>query len=201
MPEYKRSDMNKPLIVCVDPDRISRTALHGALDRHGLLPVCGVASSEEAENAHILWIYEEDQAVPSHIQPQDRFKKPLRLGALLDRIRRVQSLAAQRDKLQPVDFGPYRLIVGECLVRTAAAARPDIRLTDKEVEIIATLAQARPGLVSRAALLAAVWGYADGVETHTMETHIYRLRQKLEEDPYNPQIILTEEGGYRLVGP
>ena len=53
--------------------------------------------------------------------------------------------------------------------------------------------------VSRETLLQEVWGYNSGVTTHTLETHIYRLRQKVEKDAASPQILVTEAGGYKLV--
>lgn len=75
-----------------------------------------------------------------------------------------------------------------------------IRLTEKEVAILCFLKESAGSSVSRQALLDAVWAYADGVETHTLETHIYRLRQKIEADPSTPEILLTAEDGYRLNG-
>ena len=72
------------------------------------------------------------------------------------------------------------------------------RLTEKERDILLVLLDAGGQLVLRRALLDSVWGYASGVETHTLETHIYRLRQKIETDPARPQILLTAEDGYAL---
>jgi len=74
-----------------------------------------------------------------------------------------------------------------------------IRLTEKEAEILQYLANSSSAVVSRDELLIEVWGYNSGVTTHTVETHIYRLRQKLELDPTNAQCLVTAPGGYQLI--
>ena len=74
-----------------------------------------------------------------------------------------------------------------------------IRLTDKEVHILSFLAVQEGASVLRETLLEEVWGYARSVETHTLETHLYRLRQKIEDDPSRPALLMTDEKGYRLV--
>ena len=73
-----------------------------------------------------------------------------------------------------------------------------VRLTDKECRILKYLLRANAAPVDRNTLLADVWGFSSGVTTHTLETHIYRLRQKMEADPANPQLLLTDRGAYRL---
>ena len=73
-----------------------------------------------------------------------------------------------------------------------------IRLTDKEVRVLKYLYRAGAMTVSRKAILDEVWGYNADVDTHTLETHIYRLRQKIEPDPATARLLLTEAGGYRL---
>jgi len=75
-----------------------------------------------------------------------------------------------------------------------------IRLTEKETNILKFLHRAPEGVVARDVLLHEVWGYNAGVTTHTLETHIYRLRQKIEPDPGNARLLVTESGGYRLNG-
>ena len=74
-----------------------------------------------------------------------------------------------------------------------------VRLTEKETSILKYLYRAGSRVVSRDTLLSEVWGYNAGVTTHTLETHIYRLRQKIERNPSEAQILVTEPGGYRLV--
>jgi DNA-binding response OmpR family regulator len=74
-----------------------------------------------------------------------------------------------------------------------------IRLTEKETSILKYLYRAGQKAVGRDTLLGEVWGYNAGVTTHTLETHIYRLRQKIEKDPAKAQILVTDAGGYRLV--
>jgi DNA-binding response OmpR family regulator len=79
------------------------------------------------------------------------------------------------------------------------AQEKKIRLTEKETSILKYLYRAGSKVVGRDTLLAEVWGYNSGVTTHTLETHIYRLRQKIEQDPSSAEILVTEAGGYRLV--
>ena len=74
-----------------------------------------------------------------------------------------------------------------------------MRLTEKETAILKYLYRAGERAVTRDILLNEVWGYNAGVTTHTLETHIYRLRQKIERDPANANILVTETGGYKLV--
>lgn len=73
-----------------------------------------------------------------------------------------------------------------------------IKLTEKEVAIIRYLYKAQNKIVSKNELLQEVWGYRPDVTTHTIETHIYRLRQKVEHDDLSAQLIVTEDGGYKL---
>jgi DNA-binding response OmpR family regulator len=93
--------------------------------------------------------------------------------------------------------GPYSFRPGSKML-TAANARK-VRLTEKETAILRFLYRAGQMPVSRETLLQEVWGYNSGVTTHTLETHIYRLRQKIEKDAANPEILVTEAGGYKLV--
>lgn len=115
--------------------------------------------------------------------------RPLRLGTLLARI------AAMLERAPNLRIGPWRLDAAARTLEDAAGRR--VRLTDKEAAILAYLSAA-PGGVARETLLAEVWGYSAAVTTHTLETHIYRLRRKIERDPSAAELLVTEEGGYRL---
>ena len=74
-----------------------------------------------------------------------------------------------------------------------------VHLTEKEIAILKYLYYAGDKVVSREQLLVEVWGYNAEVTTHTLETHIYRLRKKIESDPSSASILVTESGGYRLI--
>jgi DNA-binding response OmpR family regulator len=122
--------------------------------------------------------------------------KPFRFAVLLARIRaQLRQHEASEDAVFSV--GPYSFRPGSKML-TAANARK-VRLTEKETAILRFLYRAGQLPVSRETLLQEVWGYNSGVTTHTLETHIYRLRQKIEKDAANPEILVTEAGGYKLV--
>ena len=74
-----------------------------------------------------------------------------------------------------------------------------VRLTDKETAILKYLYLADNRVVRRDILLGEVWGYNATVTTHTLETHVYRLRQKIEKDPGHAKLLVTEPNGYRLI--
>jgi DNA-binding response OmpR family regulator len=94
-------------------------------------------------------------------------------------------------------IGPYLFRPSARLLLEPARNRR-VRLTDKETNILKFLYRAGGRPVPRQLLLNEVWGYNSAVTTHTLETHIYRLRQKIEPDPLQVQLLLTERRGYRL---
>ncbi len=125
----------------------------------------------------------------------DYIAKPFRANEL---IARLQAQLRVFDNSEDAVFtiGPYTF-------RPAAKAligpeKKRLRLTSKEVDIIKFLYRHANRVVSRQTLLDEVWGYNAGVTTHTLETHVYRLRQKIEVDPTNCRLLVTAPGGYRL---
>lgn len=126
----------------------------------------------------------------------DYVTKPFRFAVLLARIR---AQLRQHDNSEDVTFtvGPYTFKPGQKLLIDKKGGK--LRLTEKEAAIIKYLFRAGDKVVTRDVLLEEVWGYNSGVTTHTLETHVYRLRQKIERDPSNAEILVTESGGYKLV--
>jgi len=127
----------------------------------------------------------------------DYITKPFRLGVLLARIR-AQLRQHERSEDAIFRLGPYTFRPSAKMLLDPASNRK-IRLTEKETQILKYLYRAGETVIGRDELLNEVWGYNSGVTTHTLETHVYRLRQKLEKDPSNARIMVTEPGGYRLV--
>jgi len=125
----------------------------------------------------------------------DYVTKPFRFNVLLARIRAHLRHHEQSEdavfQIGPYEFRP----AGKVLVDGAGKK---VRLTEKETNILKYLYRADGKAVSREQLLTEVWGYNTGVTTHTLETHVYRLRQKMEPDPANARFLVTEVGGYRL---
>ena len=126
----------------------------------------------------------------------DYVTKPSRFAVLLARIR---AQLRQHEQSEDAVF-----TIGHYSFRPSAKMLVDergqkIRLTEKETAILKFLYRAGEKVITRDVLLHEVWGYNSGVTTHTLETHIYRLRQKIEKDPSKAELLVTDVGGYKLV--
>ncbi len=126
----------------------------------------------------------------------DYLTKPFRFPVLLARI---NAALRQHDQSEGAVFtiGQYSFQPAAKLLESNDGIK--VRLTDKETSILKYLYRQGPKTITRDVLLKEVWGYNNRVTTHTLETHIYRLRQKIERDPSNARLLVTEDGGYRLV--
>jgi DNA-binding response OmpR family regulator len=212
-----------PRLLLIDDDVILRNSLAEQLEREGayqIVAVAGGAAHEAAKGGPfalavinrqldggdgdtlaaalrgeglacpiLLLTDSDDEPV---VAANDSLARPFRFSVLLQRL---HALASERDVGgDGVRIGPYRFHPAAKLLEEGGRK---IRLTEKETNILKFLHDSA-GTVPRETLLHEVWGYGPAVATHTLETHIYRLRKKIEQDPGKAQILLTEEGGYRL---
>jgi DNA-binding response OmpR family regulator len=126
----------------------------------------------------------------------DYVTKPFKFAVLLARVRaQLRQHEQSEDAVFTIGHYPFKP-ASKVLVDGSGKK---IRLTEKETSILKYLYRAGEKVITRDVLLHEVWGYNAGVTTHTLETHIYRLRQKIEKDPSSAELLITEMGGYKLV--
>jgi DNA-binding response OmpR family regulator len=137
-----------------------------------------------------------DQILGLDAGANDYVTKPFKFSVLLARIR-AQLRQHEQSEDAVFTIGHYTFKPAGKLLLDEKGAK--IRLTEKETSILKFLYRAGEKVVTRDVLLHEVWGYNANVTTHTLETHIYRLRQKIEKDPSNAELLVTEAGGYKLL--
>mgnify|MGYP003630173759 FL=1 len=172
--------MTQPAIKIVADDTAQKI-IAAALKKYDLSDLCHFESHDDT----VIILCSGAQEKP--------FPAPVRLGKIIDQIK-LLCIKAHKQGTSIITFGEAQL--NTHLGTFQSEGQPEIILTEKEVEILVYLQTNKDRIVSREELLDAVWNYAKDVETHTLETHIYRLRQKIEADPANPVILKTKESGY-----
>lgn len=136
-----------------------------------------------------------DQILGLESGANDYVTKPFKFSVLMARLRaHLRSHEQSEDAVFKI--GHYTFQPAAKLLTEEDGKK--VRLTEKETNILKYLYRAGDKVVTRDVLLHEVWGYNAGVTTHTLETHIYRLRQKIEPDPSNARLLITESGGYKL---
>ena len=170
-------------IITIMADEPAIKALASSLDKFGLSNICNI---DQHDNKDII---------VRCCANEKTFKTPSRIGKIIDQIIIFQhKLSEQKSLIIDIGGGKLNTSLGVLSIDNGE----DIILTEKEVEILVYLHENKGKVVTREELLNHVWSYAKDVETHTLETHIYRLRQKIEIDPTNPQILKTKENGYSV---
>lgn len=165
-----------------DGDGCNLCARLRALDQH--MPVLMLTGSDS----------DDDVVRGLQAGANDYLAKPLRPAELVARLR--ARLRQHENSMDAVfDLGPWQFYPAKKLLRNAKGVKT--WLTEKEVNLLRHLVHLG-GYASKSSLLADVWGYNPSVSTHTLETHIYRLRQKIEANPHNAQLLVATGGGYRL---
>lgn len=184
-----RSQQERPDLVIMDvglPDMDGREAVRQLRDGGFKNPIIMLTGHDG----------EADTVLGLEAGANDYVTKPFRFAVLLARMR---AHLRQHETSDDASFriGPYTFQPGSKQLVTDTGTK--LRLTEKETAILRFLYRAGQSVVSREVLLREVWGYNAAVTTHTLETHIYRLRQKIETDPTKAALLVTEAGGYKLV--
>ena len=164
--------------------------------RFSMLVDNGVVKQLNVEAPGEFKISDADTILGLESGANDYVTKPFRINVLLARLR-AHLRQHERSEDAVMTIGPYEFHPAAKMLMEKGGKKK-IRLTDKEASILKYLFRAGDRPVARDVLLNEVWGYNAGVTTHTLETHIYRLRQKIEKDPANAAILITDRGGYRL---
>jgi len=183
-----RAVETKPDLILLDldlPDINGREVCRQIRERQVASPIIMLTAADS----------DEDTVKGLDAGANDYVAKPFKLAVLLARIR-AQLRSHEQSEGAVFHLGAYEFRPSAKML--VDAGQKKIRLTEKETNILKYLYRAGEKPVSREELLAEVWGYNAGVTTHTLETHVYRLRQKIEPDPSNAKLLLTEAGGYRL---
>ncbi|MAI61282.1 MAG: hypothetical protein CBB87_02185 [Micavibrio sp. TMED27] len=203
------SDQNCSVVIFCN-DEVARQAVEQALSlcayEDKSWPSYRVCKLEQ--DSYVQAIEAGDEVILIHADEPDGYehayllRMPLRLGALKDRLQYIMRRDTLLSAEAPFSFGPYVVMPSSRTISVAkGTGKSDVQdLTVKECEILMILRKANGEVVSKADLLEKVWGFAKGVDTHTVETHIYRLRRKVEVDPAQPEHILTLDNGYCLKG-
>ena len=171
--------------ITITGDKISVSILEKYININGLDDICTLDTSTTKN---------EDLTLKCANQKQD-YPAPIRLGQILDQILLHRKKQSQKPEILEFRDGKLQTHLGVFTNNDGEA----VPLTEKEIEILAYLHAHNGQITSRETLLKSVWNYADSVETHTVETHIYRLRQKIEQDPANPKILITQDDGYKVI--
>ncbi len=178
----------KPDLILLDvdlPDMNGREVCRQIRERQVTCPVIMLTAADT----------DDDTVMGLDAGANDYVTKPFRFAVLLARIR-AQLRSHEHSESAVFRLGDYEFRPSAKLLLDASQKK--IRLTEKETNILKYLYRAGDKAVAREELLAEVWGYNAGVTTHTLETHVYRLRQKIEPDPASAKLLITEAGGYRL---
>jgi DNA-binding response OmpR family regulator len=186
---FAAAEAEKPAVIVLDvslPDMDGFDACRKLREQGVKAPIIMLTGAAQEE---------EHQVQGLDAGANDYVLKPFKFSVLLARIRaHLRSHEASEDavyKIGPYEFRPSMRVLVD-------ATQKKVRLTDKETSILRYLYRSGEKPVGREELLREVWGYNSNVTTHTLETHIYRLRQKIEPDAQSPKLLITETGGYRL---
>jgi len=205
------SQENTEKIKIVIKDSVLSDSIERALSSY--VPSLGIVNADEEnicvlvtdqfqnkKSKHAVIYLLQSKLESMEVPEKDIFIVPFRIGGLIDRVQYHIRLQLKKGSQAIVIIGSYKFTQeDDTLMEIEEGSGPSAnRLTEKECRILYILQKRNGKSMGRKDLLKEVWGYVDSVETHTLETHIYRLRQKLEANPAEPKILLTAGTGYKL---
>lgn len=155
------------------------------------------AKAEDIGPCFVVLPEESESRISDNSNFLARYPLPLRIGKLVEAVRTYIRNREQKNSMNPIKMGTYTLDPKTNQLTSKKLEGP-VRLTEKEQDMLIYLHGLDGRSASRQDLLDHVWEYAESVETHTLETHIYRLRQKVEQNPTEPEFLVTDEDGYCL---
>lgn len=157
---------------------------------------CDKSLQSNSNNASILINISEDKITLSiNSLNSISLDKPVKFISILTSI---DKLLDMNKKKITTEIKIQNILINTTLQK-AIIDNKEIDLTEKEISIIIHLYNAVNNTISKQDLLLTIWGYSESIDTHTLESHIYKLRQKIEKDSSNPKIIITEKNGYKLI--
>ncbi len=166
--------------------QIHESILREALEE--LLPQAGVCiKRDQSESEGLLFTSPDVKSTLPSLNFLN-LSRPLRFLDLL-------SLLENLPYTQEITFAHFSLDLREKSLKNLKTQETQ-RITEKECQLLRFFHQNKGQDISKHRLLREIWEYHPEAETHTLETHIYRLRQKLEKDPNVPQILLNGKEGY-----
>ena len=137
--------------------------------------------------------------IPDDHDCEEIFTTPVRIGSLTESIKNFINRQMSHEEMAAIMIGDMEL---NPKTTQLIKGETSVRLTEKEMDILLyihkSIDASDEDFVSKECLLNEVWGYAQNVETHTLETHIYRLRQKLKSYLNLHDFLMTNETGYYL---
>jgi len=172
----------------IEGDETSCAITNAYFESNGIVEVCATINNDHPKE---IKLYDDCGAFIKDL------KKPVRFGEILDALEKTKQSLKSKAPSPKITFHKTKLDTTIGLFTKENGE--EIDLTEKEVEILTVLHAEKGAVISRQNLLKRIWNYVEDIETHTLETHIYRLRQKIEEQPAEPKILITDDNGYRVM--
>lgn len=185
---HVKSNRTSAILIDADCLKINHTKVSKRILGQGILTPLVFLIKSSSHPANII-IHASDKVAYSLVTKPFRF---VQLAA------HVKSVVARFEQTDAATVQLAHFIFRPAQKTLTDSNHSTITLTDKESDILEFLLDATDHTASRPLMLESVWGYSPEADTHTIDTHVYKLRQKIEPDPNNPTLLVSVNGGFRL---